>query len=260
MRFCWAPCLLRHQLNPFRPHLLALLIGVLFANAATNVVPSSAVRCLTLTPTLFPDLAVLACWVLTPPFRALLLPPGRGKFPTSRMPLSVRSTRPANPFSKVGCVFPTSDDIAAKSPEWRHWAAGRRLEHIRLDKVRAFLKGLTIQQVIDSGYPRSGIVLLQHVYDFKHPGEFRARCVARGDTQHDATVTLTCAPTVTAAPWSVTHQQLRLLSSLQSISLPTTTAAYSRSYSTICASRTETLKYFAYQSECTLGTELASRH
>jgi len=96
---------------------------------------------------------------------------------------------------KGGVRIPTSDDIAAKSPEWRNWAAGRRLEHIRLDKVRAFLKGLTIQQVIDSGYPRSGIVLLQHVYDFKHSGEFRVRCVARGDTQHEATVTLTCAPT-----------------------------------------------------------------
>jgi hypothetical protein len=48
-----------------------LLIGALFVNVATNAVPFSAVRCLTLTPTMFPDLAVLACWVLAPPFRAL---------------------------------------------------------------------------------------------------------------------------------------------------------------------------------------------
>jgi len=36
---------------------------------------------------------------------------------------------------------------------------------------------------------------MQHVYAFKHSGEFRVRAVARGDRQHPSTVTLTFAPT-----------------------------------------------------------------
>ena len=94
-----------------------------------------------------------------------------------------------------GVRIPNNDKDAEDSPEWRSWAAGKRLEHVRLDKVKAFLKGLRISDVIDTGYPRSGIVILQHVYAFKHSGEFRVRCVARGDHQHPSTVTITFAPT-----------------------------------------------------------------
>jgi len=94
-----------------------------------------------------------------------------------------------------GVRIPNSDDDAETSPEWRHWTAGRRLEHVRLGKVNAFRKGLTVQMILDTGYPKSGIVLLQHVYAFKLSGEFRVRCVARGDQQHPDTVGPTFAPT-----------------------------------------------------------------
>jgi hypothetical protein len=83
-----------------------------------------------------------------------------------------------------GVRIPTNDTEADQSPEWRQWGAGRSLEHVRLDNVKAFRKGFSLAQVTDAGYPKSGIVLLQHVYAFKHSGEFRVRCVARGDTQH----------------------------------------------------------------------------
>ena len=94
-----------------------------------------------------------------------------------------------------GVRIPTSDSEAESSPEWRQWYAGKSLEHLRLENVKAFLKGLTISFVIDTGYPKSGIVLLTHVYAYKFSGEFRVRCVARGDLQHPSTVGVTYAPT-----------------------------------------------------------------
>jgi hypothetical protein len=63
---------------------------------------------------------------------------------------------------------------------------------------------------------------------------------------------------VAAAPWVLPTSTCA--SALYSMPLPTTTAAYSRSYSAICASRTETLEHFADQSKCPLGAKLASRY
>jgi hypothetical protein len=94
-----------------------------------------------------------------------------------------------------GVRIPNSDAEAEQSPEWRQWAAGLALEHVRLTKVGAFKKGLSLSMVLKTGYPKSGIVLMQHARAFKHSGEFRARAVARGDRQHPSTVTLTFAPT-----------------------------------------------------------------
>ena len=94
-----------------------------------------------------------------------------------------------------GVRIPNSDAEADESPEWRQWQAGLKLEHVRLDKVGAFQKGFTLTRVLDTGHTKSGIVLMQHVYAFKHSGEFRVRAVARGDRQHPSTVTLTFAPT-----------------------------------------------------------------
>jgi hypothetical protein len=80
-----------------------------------------------------------------------------------------------------GVRIPNSDAEAEQSPEWRQWAAGLALEHVRLTKIGAFKKGLSLLMVLKTGYPKSGIVLMQHVYAFKHSGEFRVRAVARGD-------------------------------------------------------------------------------
>ena len=56
--------------------------------------------------------------------------------------------------------IPNSDAEAEESPEWQQWKAGLKLEHVRLDKVGAFRKGFTLARVLDSGCPKSGMVLM----------------------------------------------------------------------------------------------------
>ena len=127
---------------------------------------------------------IARCWLACmPPLMATRCHLAHGLCPTSpRHPFAPRS-RHARLSSKgeFACPTPTRKPIRHLS-EWRQWPAGRSLEHLRLDKAQAFRKGFRLKDVLDTGYPKSGVVLLQHVCACKRFGEFRVRCV--GSRRH----------------------------------------------------------------------------